>query len=225
MKKKPVVVFVLAVIALYALTNSLGLNEASLQFIASHAAQIEAFIQKSFLLSLFIYFCIYVFLLCLGLPMGAVLAMLSGFFYDLSTGVAITVVSACVAALITFFLGKSFLYGYLKRKYGKKVQKIERAVNENGAYYVLAVRVSSVLPFFWVNLLFGASNLSYRQYVLPTLAGLVPGTFVYANIGRSLASLDSLQNIFSFKIAFSFLLLGALALLPVIIKKMWPKYA
>ncbi|MGM0533423.1 MAG: TVP38/TMEM64 family protein [Campylobacterota bacterium] len=223
MKKKLFILAAVILIALYAMTNSLGLNEASLSFVASHAQQIEDFIARHFMLSLLMYCGIYIILLCLGMPMGAILAMISGYFYDLTTGVCATLAAALIAAVVTFFLGKTILYRYLHKKYGVKVDRVEKAVNENGTFYVLAVRVSSVLPFFWVNLLFGAANLSYKQYVLPTFIGLIPGTIVYVNMGVSLSSLNSLNDIFSLKIALSFLLLGVLVLLPVLGKKIQKK--
>ncbi|MGM0519492.1 MAG: TVP38/TMEM64 family protein [Campylobacterota bacterium] len=220
-KKKSFIFSILIIVLLYTVLNSLNLNEASLKFVSTYSNEIEAFIKNSFLLSLLVYFAIYIVLSSIGLPVGAILAILSGYFYTLSVGVVITVVSAVFASIFIFYLGKSFLYKYLHKRYGKKVKKIEKAVNKNGAYYVLAIRVSSVLPFFWVNLFFGAANLSYKQYIIPTFIGLIPGTIVYVNMGVSLSSLNSIDDIFSFKIALSFILLGFLVLLPVLVKKLY----
>lgn len=217
---KKILIIAVIFIALYAITNSLGLNEAMLEFISKRTDMINSFTQKSPLLSMFLFFCTYVILLTVGFPMGAIMAMVGGFFYSYVDAVFLTLFSAVVSAMITFFLGKNILYAYLKKKYKNRVEKIENAIKDDGAYYVLAVRVSSVLPFFWVNLLFGAANLSYKKYFLPTLVGLLPGTMVYVNIGESLSSLNSLRDVFSFKIALSFLLLGLLAILPVVIKKL-----
>lgn len=218
-KKKSFIAFIIVIVSLYAVLNSFNINEASFQLVATHANEIESFIENKFFFSLFIYFSIYLVLLSISLPMGAILAILSGYFYTLSTGVIITVISGVFASIFTFYLGKNFLYKYLHKHHKKKITKIEKAVNENGAYYVLAVRASSVLPFFWVNLFFGAANLSYKQYVLPTFIGLIPGTIVYVNMGVSLSSLNSIEDIFSINIAISFILLGLLVLTPVIVKK------
>ncbi len=224
MKKRVIVLFAVLVAALYAVSHSLEVGEFSLHFIAAHAREIEQFIQSSFLLSLLLYFLIYVLLLSLGMPLGAIMAMTSGFFYPYGTGVSITFISAVASALLTFLVARTTLYRYLKKRYTKRIEKIENAVNENGAYYVLAVRISSVLPFFWVNLLFGAANLSARQYILPTIIGLIPGTLVYVHMGTSLATLDSVKDIFSFKIALSLFLLGMLALTPVFVQKLRKKH-
>ncbi|MFW5990348.1 MAG: TVP38/TMEM64 family protein, partial [Campylobacterales bacterium] len=95
----------------------------------------------------------------------------------------------------------------------------EREVENNGPYYVLAVRFSSILPFFWVNILFGASGIGYKSYIIPTFIGVIPGTFVYSNMGTSLSTLESLKGFFSLEIALSFLLLGVLAILPVVYRR------
>jgi uncharacterized membrane protein YdjX (TVP38/TMEM64 family) len=44
----------------------------------------------------------------------------------------------------------------------------------------------------------------------------VPGSFVYANLGRSFGTIESLHGLVSVKVVAAFALLGLFALLPVI---------
>jgi uncharacterized membrane protein YdjX (TVP38/TMEM64 family) len=220
--KKSILIFIAAIIGVYAILNGLNLNEISLHFVSTHTDEISSFIQNHFTVSLLIYFALYVLLLSLGFPMGAILAIISGYFYTLSIGIVITLISALFTSVLTFYLGKHFLYHYLHKRHKKKIKKIQKAVSQNAISYVLAVRISSVLPFFWVNLFFGAANLAYKPYIWATFFGLIPGTAVYVNMGVSLSSLSSIEDIFSFKIMLSFLFLALLILLPIGIKKIYP---
>ncbi|MFP4486306.1 MAG: TVP38/TMEM64 family protein [Campylobacterales bacterium] len=147
------------------------------------------------------------------------MSVVAGFFFGLYVGIILTVLNATLSATITYLVGKKYIYTYLKRKYTKKVESVEREVENNGPYYVLAVRFSSILPFFWVNILFGASGIGYKSYIIPTFIGVIPGTFVYSNMGTSLSTLESLKGFFSLEIALSFLLLGVLAILPVVYRR------
>jgi len=55
--------------------------------------------------------------------------------------------------------------------------------------------------------------------VLATFIGIVPGTFVFVNLGETLGRIDSLQGLVSWETLAAFALLGAFALVPVFLRK------
>jgi uncharacterized membrane protein YdjX (TVP38/TMEM64 family) len=214
-KIRTVITALVTLFLLFLLTNSLGFNELSFELISSNREKIDAFIAVNYLLSIFIYSLIYILLLSIGMPFGALMSVMAGFFFGLYAGVIMVVLNATLSSVLTYLVGKKLIYSYLKKRHSRRVDAVENEVKKNGAYYVLAVRFSSILPFFWVNLLFGASGIGFKSYIIPTFIGLIPGTIVYTNIGSSLSSLESFRGFFSVEIALSFLLLGILAILPV----------
>ena len=46
----------------------------------------------------------------------------------------------------------------------------------------------------------------------------MPGSFVFANLGQSLATIENMSQIFSLELLLAFALLGLLMLLPVFVK-------
>jgi uncharacterized membrane protein YdjX (TVP38/TMEM64 family) len=56
--------------------------------------------------------------------------------------------------------------------------------------------------------------------VLATLIGIVPGTFVFVNLGQTLGRIDSLMGLVSTETLGAFALLGVFALVPVLLKKL-----
>jgi uncharacterized membrane protein YdjX (TVP38/TMEM64 family) len=58
-----------------------------------------------------------------------------------------------------------------------------------------------------------------RTYVAATAIGIAPGSFVFANLGQSLGSIDSPKHLLSTQTLSAFMLLGVLALIPVLVKK------
>ncbi len=57
-------------------------------------------------------------------------------------------------------------------------------------------------------------------FFLATLVGIVPGTFVHANLGRSLARIDAPRDLVSGTTLAALALLGALSLVPVLVRKL-----
>jgi uncharacterized membrane protein YdjX (TVP38/TMEM64 family) len=85
---------------------------------------------------------------------------------------------------------------------------------------MLFLRLVPVFPFFLVNLAPAFTSIPLRTYVLATLIGIVPGSFVYVNLGTTLGRIDSLQGLVSAPTLLAFALLGVLALLPVAWRKL-----
>ena len=56
--------------------------------------------------------------------------------------------------------------------------------------------------------------------VLATLVGIVPGTFVFVNLGQTLGRIDSLRGLVSTETLAAFALLGLFALVPVAIRRL-----
>ena len=57
-----------------------------------------------------------------------------------------------------------------------------------------------------------------RTYVLATLLGIIPGTFVYVNLGAAVGRLDSLTGALSMNTLVALSLLGLLALVPIFVR-------
>jgi uncharacterized membrane protein YdjX (TVP38/TMEM64 family) len=83
----------------------------------------------------------------------------------------------------------------------------------------LTLRLIPLFPFFVVNLVSGLTRVSVGTYVAATALGIIPGSFVYAYAGRQLGTISSLKEIASFNVIAAFVLLGLLALVPVLYKK------
>ena len=59
-----------------------------------------------------------------------------------------------------------------------------------------------------------------RTYVLATAIGIIPGTFVYVNLGQALGGIDSLKGLVSREALLAFALLGVAALAPIAWKRL-----
>ncbi len=87
---------------------------------------------------------------------------------------------------------------------------IDAGFREHGAYYVLLLRLTPVIPFWALNLGLGLTRLRLRDYWWVTQLGMLPATLVVVNAGASLAEITSLQDVVSWRV------LAALCLLPLV---------
>ncbi len=82
-----------------------------------------------------------------------------------------------------------------------------------------------MFPFFLVNLAPAFTSIPLRTYVLATFIGIIPGTFVFVNLGQTLGRIDSLQGLVSLDVLAGLGFLALLALVPVVVQRMRSKRA
>jgi uncharacterized membrane protein YdjX (TVP38/TMEM64 family) len=72
-----------------------------------------------------------------------------------------------------------------------------------------------VFPFWLVNLAPAFAPVPLATFAAATFIGIVPGSFVLANLGQSLGRIDSARGLVSPETLAALALLGLLALVPL----------
>ena len=152
-----------------------------------------------------------------SLPGAAILSLASGAIFGVLQGTLFVVAGATIGAVLAFLVSRTLLRDWVVRKFGGRMEGIDRGLRENGLSYLLFLRLVPAFPFFLVNLACGVTGLPLRTYALGTLFGIMPGSLVFVNAGASLAAIESVRQVASARVLGSFALLGLFALLPTII--------
>lgn len=160
---------------------------------------------------------IYVVQTAFSLPGAAILSLAAGAIFGVFQGTLFVVTGATVGAVLAFLVSRTLLRDWVVRKFGARMEGIDRGLRENGLSYLLFLRLVPAFPFFLVNLACGVTGLPLRTYALGTLIGIIPGSLVFVNAGASLAAIESVGQVASPRVLGSFALLGLFALLPAII--------
>jgi pyruvate/2-oxoglutarate dehydrogenase complex dihydrolipoamide dehydrogenase (E3) component len=105
------------------------------------------------------------------------------------------------------------LRDWVRARFGRRLAGIDQGVEREGAFYLFALRLVPVFPFFLINLAMGLTKLPLRTYWWVSQLGMLPGTLVYVNAGRELGRLESLSGILSPGLLGAFVLLGLFPLL------------
>ena len=115
---------------------------------------------------------------------GVWASMLAGALYGTTWGSVVVFVGACLGALAAFLLGRTWLRDWARRRLAAvpKLQAVEQAVSREGLKLVLLTRLSPAFPFSLLNLAYGLSEVSLRDYTIG-LIGILPGTILFCGLG------------------------------------------
>ena len=115
---------------------------------------------------------------------GVWASMLAGALYGTVWGSVIVFIGACLGAEAAFLLGRTLLRDWTRRRLASlpKLQAVEQAVSREGLKLVLLTRLSPAFPFSLLNLAYGLSEVSLRDYSIG-LVGILPGTILFCALG------------------------------------------
>ena len=115
---------------------------------------------------------------------GVWASMLAGALYGTWWGSVVVFVGASLGALLVFLLGRTWLRGWAQRRLAAapKLRAVEQAVSREGLRLVLLTRLSPAFPFSLLNLAYGLSEVSWRDYSIG-LIGILPGTVLFCGLG------------------------------------------
>ncbi|MFZ8200083.1 FAD-dependent oxidoreductase [Alteromonas portus] len=168
----------------------------------------QAQIEQNPVLSIGVFFAIYVAVTALSLPGAAILTLAAGALFGLAQGLIIVSFASSVGATLAFLVARFILRDTVRNKFKEKLKKIDEGVEKQGAFYLFTLRLVPVFPFFLINLLMGLTSLKTWTFYWVSQIGMLAGTAVYVNAGTQLAQIDNLSGIVSPGLIFSFVLLG-----------------
>ena len=207
-------VFATVVVAFHLLDLGRYLTLESLKANRAHLAALRS---ANIVLFPAVFVSIYIVQTAFSLPGAAILSLAAGAIFGVLQGTLFVVSGATAGAVLAFLVSRTLLRDWVVKKFGGRMEGIDRGLRENGLSYLLFLRLVPAFPFFLVNLACGVTGLPLRTYALGTLVGIVPGSLVFVNAGASLAAIESVGQVASPRVLGSFLLLGLFALLPTIV--------
>ena len=118
----------------------------------------------------------------------AVLALAGGLLFGLWEGSAYTFLGAMINCTVMFFLARTVGYEKVKAlveaKLSEKWQnRLNAAAGREGFLLLIILRLIPAVPYNLINYAFGLTRMSYPAYLLGSAIGIIPGTFVFINIG------------------------------------------
>jgi len=197
----------------------------SLDFLRMYHKSLKTFVEMH-PVAVPIAFCLfYIISTGLSVPGAVFLTLLGGYLFPQPFSTIYVVLSATCGATIIFLAARTALKDILKKKAGPFLQKMEKGFQENAVSYLLFLRFVPLFPFWLVNIAPAFFGVSLITFVWTTLVGIFPGSLIFTLAGGGLDKIlennepFSISTIFNIQIKFALVLLGIIALVPIIWKK------
>ncbi len=188
----------------------------SLEYFKSQQTAIEAYSEAHPVTTAVVFFVFYVAVTGLSLPGAAIMTLVGGAIFGLVWGTLIVSFASTLGATLAFLASRFLFRDSVQRRFRDKLAAVNAGIEREGAFYLFALRLVPVFPFFVINLVMGLTPIATRTFYWVSQAGMLLGTIVYVNAGTQIARIDSLKGILSPALLGSFLLLG---LFPLIARK------
>ena len=218
MKKQKILVLILLAIALTIYIDQR--QYFSLENLKFNRDRLCDFYQANTLIMIGGYILAYIMIGLFLLPGATFLSFAAGLIFGPVLGIGIVVVGSTLGAALAFLVSRYLLRDWVEEKFGKQVRCVNDNLCEKPLNSVLFFRLIPLFPFFAVNIGFALSQVPLKFFFWGTMFGKLPATYIYANAGSNLASINSFEEIMSLKVLSSLSLLGILALIPVFYKKL-----
>jgi uncharacterized membrane protein YdjX (TVP38/TMEM64 family) len=136
---------------------------------------------------------IYILATVLGVP-GTILSLGAGFAFGVVVGTIVISIGSTLGAAAAFLVGRYLARGLVEQRLGNspRLRAIDQAVAAHGFKIVLLTRLSPAFPFNVLNYAFSLTRVSFRDYVLASWIGMLPGTVMYVYLGSVVGNLAEL---------------------------------
>jgi uncharacterized membrane protein YdjX (TVP38/TMEM64 family) len=167
------------------------------------------------------FFAIYIFLTSLSLPVAFILGLLSGMLFDIYHAVLIVSFASSIGATLAFLLSRFLFKDYFQGIFSNQYEKINKGFMRNGVYYLYALRMIPIFPYFIINLTFGLTTMKANIFYIVTQIGMLPMTLLVILMGKEMLNILTTDVAINSNIIILLLLLG---LLPLVFKYFMRKY-
>ncbi|MEG3438227.1 TVP38/TMEM64 family protein [Pannus brasiliensis CCIBt3594] len=163
--------------------------------------QLQAWLRRMGIWAPLLYILLYTIGTILILP-STPLNLSGGALFGVWMGTVWTTIAALVAAVVAFAFTRTIGREYTARKFRGKWEAIDAEMQQGGLFYMFAIRLLPIIPYGLVNFAAGLTSVRFRDYLLGTFLGTVPGVLPFVLMGSGLKSLGK-GDIFPLMVAFT----------------------
>lgn len=210
---------VVAILCVAAFASGL-VEHLSLEELRQRGTELQAFAREHPWACAAAYLAIYTGSVAISLPGALILSLSGGYLFGPIGGGFAAVAGATAGSTITFLVFRSAFGDALRRKSGAFVSRIAEGFKGDAFNYLLTLRLIPAFPLLAVNVAAGVMNVRGRTFLLASVLGMIPSSFVYAGIGAGLGHVFAkggpvtVESLLSPRIYLPIIGMGVLAFLP-----------
>jgi len=175
---------------------------------------LKIWVDKEFYLTRISFFILYILFSGLSFPfVPTILTIAAGAMFGVIEGVFIVSFASTIGACVCFLLSRYLLKEFINDKFQKTKIIIDNKFSVNGIYYLLSLRLIPTISFVLINLIMGVLPISLFRFYYISQLGMFPATVIYVNAGSEISKVNNINDVMSFTLIVSFILVATLPLL------------
>lgn len=160
-------------------------------------------------------FLLYLLVCSIPFPFMSVVTILMGYLFGPLYGLLAASFASAIGGCVLFWLSKRFLKKEWVDSFINRFPALESARQSQDFWIATSIRMIPGMPFFLPSIILSLTNISLIRFYFSTQLGLLLTLAIYINAGSSLATIKSLNDIFSPPVIAS---MALIALLPLTMK-------
>ena len=203
----------ISILLLLIIISGLVTNDELKSYLVENIENIKALYSNEPLMFTTFFITAYLIMTTLSLPVALLMGLLAGSVFDFYQAVVIVSFTSTIGATVAMSLSRYIIRDYMTSRYKKYFEIINYNFKNNGGYYLFALRMSPLFPFFIINICFGLTKMKLLTFYLVSQIGMLPGTIIIILLGNELSNVMVSGNIISTTLVVYLTLLGLVPLL------------
>jgi uncharacterized membrane protein YdjX (TVP38/TMEM64 family) len=163
-------------------------------FLNDHLAKFTRLIGQHRALALMVYIAVYVGSVAVSFPGAILLTLLGGFGFGGLIGGMAAAASATLGGLCAFLAARALSRDWSRKLAGFDLSGVIEALDRDAVSYLMFLRLVPVFPFWLVNLTAAIAGVPPATFLWTTFFGVMPGAFAFATAGGALGGILERQS-------------------------------
>ncbi|MZQ75282.1 MAG: TVP38/TMEM64 family protein [Peptoclostridium sp.] len=129
------------------------------------------------------------------IPSGAIIAIAGGMAFGMGLGTLYTMLGALIGATTAFYISRLLGRDFVMKLTRGRLRSFDDGVEKHGFKLILVMRLIPIIPFNLISFGAGLTKMNFRDYIMATVLGIVPGVIVFTNLGDKAMDVKSPQFI------------------------------
>lgn len=151
--------------------------------------QLEVWLEQMGGLAPLIYIVLYTVGTLLILP-STPLNLTGGAIFGIWWGTLWTTIAALVAAIAAFAFTRTVGKELVSQKLTGRWRAMDTEISQGGLFYLFAIRLLPIIPYGIVNFGAGLTSIKFKDYLLATLFGTLPGVLPFVMLGAGITAMS-----------------------------------
>ncbi|MGE3177460.1 MAG: VTT domain-containing protein, partial [Vicinamibacterales bacterium] len=134
------------------------------------------------------YFAVYVAVAGLSVPGAVPLTLAGSAIFGFVPALLLVSFASSIGATLAFLAARFLFRDWVQERLGDRLATLNAGMDRDGAFYLFAIRLTPVVPFWIVNLAMGLTPMRASTFYWVSQLGMLPGTAVFVYAGTQLGT-------------------------------------